>query len=272
MNITIEGLHFSYGQNPVLEEIDLSIQKGEIFAIVGPNGSGKTTLLKNISGVLTPDKGALYLNMRQIADLSTWEIARQLAMVEQDREVGFDFTVREVIAIGRIPHQSRFARENKVDKERIEEAMRVCSVDSLANRLIAEISGGERQRVFLAMALAQEPKVLLLDEPTTHLDINYQAQIMEIIRAQAIDGLTVVMALHDLNLVAQYADRAAMLDKGQLLEIGKPDEVLTEANIKRVFHTDVIVTKHPLINSFYVMPLTHKSCGGKSSSSERELL
>ncbi|MCK4246329.1 heme ABC transporter ATP-binding protein [Candidatus Bipolaricaulota bacterium] len=272
MNITIEGLHFSYGQNPVLEKIDLSIQKGEIFAIVGPNGSGKTTLLKNISGVLTPDRGAVYLNMRQIADLSTWEIARQLTMVEQDREVSFDFTVREVIAIGRIPHQSRFARENKVDKELIEEAMRVCSVDLMTNRLIAEISGGERQRVFLAMALAQEPKVLLLDEPTTHLDINYQAQIMEIIRAQAIDGLTVVMALHDLNLVAQYADRAAMLDKGQLLEIGKPDEVLTEANIKRVFHADVIVTNHPLTNSFYVMPLAHRFHGGKSRSSEHELL
>jgi len=270
MNITIEGLHFSYDGDPVLEEIGLSIEKGEIFAIVGPNGSGKTTLLKNISGVLTPDRGAVYLDMNRIVDLSTWEIARQLAMVEQDREVGFDFTVREVIAMGRIPHQSRFARENKVDKKRIEEAMRVCSMSSLANRLLTEISGGERQRVFLAMALAQEPKVLLLDEPTTHLDINYQLQIMEIVRTQAIDGLTVVMALHDLNLTAQYADRAAMLDKGHLLEIGKPHEVLTEANIKRVFHTDVIVIKHSLTNSFYVMPLPYRFDRSRSRSSEQE--
>ncbi|MCK4599988.1 heme ABC transporter ATP-binding protein [Candidatus Bipolaricaulota bacterium] len=265
MDITIKGLHFSYNGKPVLEEINLSIQKGEIFAIVGPNGSGKTTLLKNISGVLTPDAGAVYLDMKQIAGLSTREIARYLTAVEQEREVGFDFTVREVVAMGRIPHQGRFARETQKDKQKIREAMELANVTSFANRPIRELSGGEKQRTFLAMALSQEPKVLLLDEPTTHLDINYQIQIMEIVRQQTRTGLTVLMALHDLNLAAQYADRVAILHQRQPLAIGKPEEVLTEGNIKRAFQAEVIVGRNPLTNYLYIMPLAHRLRKGERS-------
>ncbi len=276
MDITIKGLHFSYNGKPVLEEISLSIQKGEIFAIVGPNGSGKTTLLKNISGVLTPDAGAVYLDMKRVTDLSTRDIARHLTAVEQEREVGFDFTVREVVAMGRIPHQGRFARETQKDKQKIREAMELANVTSFANRPIRELSGGEKQRTFLAMALSQEPKVLLLDEPTTHLDINYQIQIMEIVRQQTRTGLTVLMALHDLNLAAQYADRVALLHRGRLLAIGEPKEVLTPSNIRRAFETDVVVGHNPLTNSLYIntvpyrrkvsTPLgkVHVICGGGS--------
>jgi len=258
MDITVEGLGFSYNGKRVLQKINLTIQEEEILAIVGPNGSGKTTLLKNISGVLTPEKGAVYLDMKQVTDLSTREIARHLTAVEQERGVGFDFTVREIVAMGRIPYQGRFARETQKDKQQIREAMELANVTSFADRSIRELSGGEKQRTFLAMALSQEPKVLLLDEPTIHLDINYQIQIMEIVRQQAKTGLTVLMALHDLNQAAQYADRVALLDHGRLLAIGEPKEVLTPANIKRAFETDVVVGHNPLTNSLYINSVSYR--------------
>jgi len=276
MDITVEGLRFSYNGKPVLQKINLTIQEEEILAIVGPNGSGKTTLLKNISGVLTPEEGAVYLDMKRVTDLSTREIARHLTAVEQEREVGFDFTVREIVAMGRIPYQGRFARETKEDERRIIKAMELANVTSFANRSIRELSGGEKQRTFLAMALSQEPKVLLLDEPTIHLDINYQIQIMEIVRQQAKTGLAVLMALHDLNLAAQYADRVALVHRGRLLAIGEPKEVLTPTNIRRAFETDVVVGHNPLTNSLYIntvpyrrkvsTPLgkVHVICGGGS--------
>ncbi|HDL86263.1 MAG TPA: heme ABC transporter ATP-binding protein [Candidatus Acetothermia bacterium] len=278
MDITIERLHFSYNGKPVLQKITLNVQKGEILAIVGPNGSGKTTLLKNISGVLTPDAGVVYLDMKRVTGLSPRELSRCLTAVEQEHEVGFDFTVREVIAMGRIPYQGRFAKETTKDAQRIREAMELAHVTSFANRSIRELSGGEKQRVFLAMALAQDPRVLLLDEPTTYLDINYQLQIMKIVRQQASAGLTVLMALHDLNLAAQYADRVAILYRGRLLAIGSPVDVLTKANIKQAFHADVVVGKNSVTNSIYISTVPqrlkaptslgklHIICGGGSGA------
>jgi len=279
MKITVDGLRFSYNGSPLLDGIDLTVSKGEILAIVGPNGSGKTTLLKNISGVLTPDDGVVYLDMKQVTTLSPRGISRYLTVVEQEREVGFDFTVREVVAMGRIPHQGRFERETTKDAQQIREAMELARVTSFANRSIQELSGGEKQRVFLAMALAQNPHVLLLDEPTTYLDINYQLQIMKIVCQQATAGLAVLMAIHDLNLAAQYADRVAILHQGQLLAIGKPVDVLTEVNIKQAFQADVVVGKNSVTNSIYISTVPQKLetptslgklhiiCGGGSGAS-----
>ena len=259
MNITVDGLRFSYNNDvPLLDGIDLTIHRGEVLAIVGPNGSGKTTLLKNISGVLSPQVGTVYLDMIRLTNLSSAELARRLAVVEQEREVGFDFAVREIVALGRLPHRGRFTRETRTDRQWIERAMELADVGTFAERSIYELSGGEKQRVFLAMALAQNPRVLLLDEPTTYLDINYQIQIMEIIRQQAKAGLSIVMAIHDLNLAAQYADQVAILHQGRLLAIGKPTDVLTAANIKRVFQTDVVVSKSPVTNSVYITPVPQK--------------
>jgi iron complex transport system ATP-binding protein len=252
MEITVDGLKFSYNGSPLLDGIDLTVPKGEVLAIVGPNGSGKTTLLKNISGILSPEVGSVYLDMIRLPELSITELARHLAVVEQEHEIGFDFTVREIVALGRIPRRGRFARETRTDKEWIERAMEFANVAPFAERSIRKLSGGEKQRVFLAMALAQNPRVLLLDEPTTYLDINHQLQIMEIVRQQAAAGLTVLMAIHDLNLAAQYADRAAILHRGRLLAVGRPADVLTEANIKQAFQTDVVVGKNPVTNSIYI--------------------
>lgn len=253
MDITVRGLQFSYDEvTPILKGIDLTVCGGEVVAIVGPNGSGKTTLLKIVSGLLAPTAGTVGLGDNPTTQLSSKEIAQRLSALEQEREVGFDFTVREVVAMGRFPHQHRFARESHADRKRIGEAMRLTAVTSFADRSIHELSGGERQRVFLAMALAQEPRALLLDEPTTHLDINYQIQIMEIVRRQAAAGLTVLMSLHDLNLASQYADRIAVLHQGRLLAVGSPAGVLTEKNIKKAFHTDVTVGRNPMTNSIYI--------------------
>jgi len=253
MDITVRGLQFSYDEvTPILKGIDLIVCGGEIVAIVGPNGSGKTTFLKIVSGLLAPTAGTVSLGNKSTTQLSSRQIAKRLSALEQEREVGFDFTVREVVAMGRFPYQRRFSRESQADRKRIGEAMRHTAVTSFADRSIRELSGGERQRVFLAMALAQEPRALLLDEPTTHLDINYQIQIMEIVRRQAAAGLTVLMSLHDLNLASQYADRIALLHQGRLLAVGSPAGVLTEKNIKKAFHTDVTVGRNPMTNSIYI--------------------
>ncbi len=272
MEITVDGLKFSYNGSPLLDGIDLTVPKGEVLAIVGPNGSGKTTLLKNISGILSPEVGSVYLDMTRLPELSITELARHLAVVEQEREIGFDFTVREVVALGRIPHRGRFARETRTDKQWIGRAMELANVAPFAERSIRELSGGEKQRVFLAMALAQNPRVLLLDEPTTYLDINYQLQIMEIICQQAATGLTVLMAIHDLNLAAQYADRVAILHRGRLLAVGRPVDVLTKTNIKRAFQAEVIVGRNPLTNYLYIMPLAHRLRKGDRSEDRRIIL
>ena len=279
MDITVRGLRFSYGDaTPVLNGVDLEICDGEIVAIVGPNGSGKTTLLKLISGILTPDVGTVCLGTKRADQLSPKQIAQRLAALEQEREVGFDFAVREVVAMGRHPHQSRFARQTKTDQQQIREAMALADVTAFADRSIHELSGGERQRVFLAAALAQEPQALLLDEPTAHLDINYQIQIMEIVRQQAACGLPVLMSLHDLNLAAQYADRIAILHQGHLIAVGRSADVLTEDNIRKAFRTDVIVGRNPLTNSIYInahpprrfpknqRERVHLICGGGSGA------
>ena len=259
MEITIDGLKFSYNGSPLLDGIDLTVPKREVLAVVGPNGSGKTTLLKNVSGILAPQAGTIYLDMTRLPELSITELARHLAVVEQEREIGFDFTVREVVALGRIPHRGRFARETRTDKDSIGRAMELANVAPFAERSIRELSGGEKQRVFLAMALAQNPRVLLLDEPTTYLDINHQLQIMEIVRQQAAAGLTVLMAIHDLNLAAQYADRVAILHRGRLLAVGRPADVLTETNIKKAFETDVVVGENPVTNSIYINTIPRRT-------------
>jgi len=190
--------------------------------------------------------------MTRLPELSITELARYLAVVEQEREIGFDFTVREIVALRRLLHRGTFTRETSVDKQWITEAMELTNVAPFAERSIRELLGGEKHRVFLAMALAQDPRVLLLDAPTSYLDINHQLQIMEIICQQAAAALTVLMVIHDLNLAAQYADRVAILHQGQLLAIGGPADALTQANIKQAFQTDVVVGKNAVTNSIYI--------------------
>ncbi len=255
MRIEVRTVSFAYDdRTPALKGVQLDVQSGESVALIGPNGSGKSTLLKVASGVLRPDSGAVYLNASPLATLSARRRARHLAMVEQERPMGFDFTVREVVAMGRIPHRGRFARESRDDRRAIERAMDLADVRGLAVRSIRAVSGGERQRVFLGMALAQEPDVLLLDEPTTHLDLRHQVGFMSIVREQARAGMTVLIAIHDLTLAAQATDRIALMSEGRIVVAGAAGDVLTASNVRRVFGVDAVVGEHPELGTTYVLP------------------
>ena len=259
MRITVEGVSFSYdGQARVLESIGLEVEIGEFVALIGPNGSGKSTLRKIISGVLRPTDGSVRLGDSSIGALSVRQIAQRLAMVEQERPIGFDFTVREVVAMGRTPHRGRFARETADDRTAISRAMTLADVVDLEDRSIRAVSGGERQRVFLAMALAQEPEALLLDEPTTHLDLRHQVQFMSIVQERASEGAAVLMAIHDLTLAAQTTDRIALIHQGRIIVAGPPSDVLTRRHIKQAFDLDVVVGTHPGTSLTYLLPRVPK--------------
>jgi len=256
MHIHVEQITFAYAPGrPALRAVNLDVAGGESIALIGPNGSGKSTLLRVVSGVLSSDSGSVRLDGIPIGTLSPRQIARRLAMVEQERPMGFDFTVREVVAMGRIPHAGRFARTSRGDRHAVERALELADVRDLADRSIRAVSGGERQRVFLAMALAQEPEALLLDEPTTHLDLRHQVQFLRIVRERVREGMTVLVAIHDLTLAAQATDRIALLAEGRIVVVGSPNDVLTASNVRRTFNVDVLIEDHPQLGTRYVLPM-----------------
>lgn len=243
--ITAEGVSFAYDGAPVLDGVTLEVRRGEIVALVGPNGSGKTTLLRHLSGLLKPHRGAVYLDFQNLHSLSPRELARRLGVVEQGPSAGFDFTVWKLVELGRIPHLGRLGRFRKEDEAAVRRALALTGISGLAHRPLSTLSGGERQRAFLAVALAQEPQALLLDEPTSHLDVDHQLQIMEIIRGLAASGLAVAMAIHDLNLAAAYATRVALLHRGRIVAWGPPEETLTPANLSKAFNARFHVRRGP---------------------------
>jgi len=256
MKVEVEGLNFSYNGIGVLEGLDLTVRKGEFIGIVGPNGSGKTTLLKNIGGVLEPEGGAVYLDTEELSTIPIKEVATKVAAVQQETTVGFDFTVREIVEMGRFPHLERFERHTEGDLRAIDRAIEITDLEDFSDRCVNQLSGGEKQRVFLALALAQEPELLLLDEPTSSLDINYQIKIMETVHQLQSEDLTVITAIHDLNLAAQYADRVALLSEGKVRILGKPDKVLTRKNIEQVFGVEVEVEDSEVKGSIHIFPKT----------------
>lgn len=241
MKLRVESLSFSYEDVEALSDIDFEIDSGETVSLIGPNGSGKTTLLKLCSGLLAPESGSVYLNGTDISTLSFGEIARELAVVEQEHHVGFEFTARELIEWGRLPHRSRLQRWNSADEWAVQNAIDKTRIGSFAHRSIHELSGGEKQRVFLAMALAQEPNVLLLDEPTAHLDIKYQIEILEIVSKLADHGVAVLMAIHDLQLAARVSDRVVVLSDGKLVAQGAPGDVINSQLLNMAWDIDARV-------------------------------
>lgn len=246
-DLALHDVHFSYGgADFALAAISLLIPAGTMVGLIGPNGSGKSTLLKLITGVLSPTSGKVTVDGNDVASIKQVEVARRIAMVPQDNHLDFPFTVEQVVLMGRYPHLRRWQREGEKDRTVAAKSLEATATHHLAGRPVTSLSGGERQRVAIARALAQEPKVLLLDEPTAHLDIAHQAQILELIRRLNRErGLTVVAALHDLNLAAAYLDLLALLKDGQIIDLGPPQKVLTAENICAVYGVKVLVTRHP---------------------------
>lgn len=236
-----------FSESIVLSEISLAVNRGDFIGIIGPNASGKTTLLRTLSGVLRPLGGEVSLEGQNVHRMKRSQLAKKLAFVAQVSEIGFDFRVEDIVAMGRTPHGKRFQLLTPKDRETIRWAMEITKTGHLADRIIAELSGGEKQKVLIAQALAQEPDVLLLDEPTSYLDINHQMEIMDVLRQLNRKGLTVVMTVHDLNLAAQYCDYLLLLFAHRIHAYGRPKEVITAENIKAVYGNDVLITVHPTI-------------------------
>lgn len=279
--IEIQDLVVGYGVTPVLRGVTLKIAGGEFVGIVGPNGSGKTTLLRTVARVLRPTSGSVTVGGREVFATDAREFARAVAVVPQDTVPAFDFTALEIVLMGRSPHLGRFQFEGATDLSIAEDAMCRTGTLEFADRQFAALSGGERQRVVIARALAQEPRVILLDEPTSHLDINYQFEILNLIRHLNKErGITVLAILHDLNLAAQYCDRLVMLGGGRIMAAGTPESVLTAENVREVYGAEVWVRRHPTSGRPYViagigrkvgdeerrmferLPKVHVICGG----------
>ncbi len=251
----IEDLSVSYGKRRVLQHVTLSVESGEVLALIGPNGSGKSTLIRAVSGVLPVDGGNIRVDDRPIADLSTMERARHLAVVPQARNMPPAFTVYELILLGRTPYLGWMGRAGETDHERVRFALERTQMLPLADRMVGELSGGEQQRVLLARALAQDTPVLLLDEPTTHLDLQHREALVNLVRDLAKGrNLAVLMVLHDLNLASLYADRVSLLVAGQIQATGTPQEVLTEANLSRVYNVPVHIIPHPEYGNPLILP------------------
>jgi iron complex transport system ATP-binding protein len=240
--LAVESARYAYGRHEVIRGLTLAVGAGEMLAVAGPNGAGKSTLLGLLSGIRRPTAGRVALLGRDLASYRRREVARLIAVVPQETAVTFPFTVAEMVLMGRAPHLSGLGIEGAHDREVAERAMARTGVLPLAGRLLSELSGGERQRVVLARALAQEPRVLLLDEPTTHLDLRHAIDILELIRAlNRDDGLTVVAVLHDLTMAAAYFRRMTLLKDGAVQVDGPPRAVLDEAILARVFEVQVRV-------------------------------
>ncbi|MFW6125697.1 MAG: ABC transporter ATP-binding protein [Chloroflexota bacterium] len=243
-----------YNHVPALKDVDLLVESGETVGLLGPNGSGKTTMIKLACGVLRPSQGEVFLHGSRLDGLRRRVVAREVAVVPQQFFTPFAFTLREVVFLGRTPFLKAFADDGKRDGRAVDRAMELVGIDGLGQRYFNELSGGERQKGVLAMALAQEPSLLLMDEPTAHLDINYQVEILELVRRLNRErGITVIAAMHDLNLAALYFGRLLLLKDGTVFADGRPEEVLTEETIHKVFSASVQVMRHPSANVPHVM-------------------
>jgi len=260
--LAVKDLSFKYKERPVLEDVDLEIRKGEVIGILGPNGCGKTTLLKLLNRNLHPQEGKVLLEGTDLEGMSKRRIARHIAVVPQSNEIRFAFTVRDIVSMGRMPFLDRFQGESAEDIRIVDEAMERTNIKEFADRAINTMSGGERQRVIIARALAQRPEVILLDEPTLHLDINHQFEVLDLVHELSRkEGLTVVIVSHDLPMVVKYCDRMVLIHDHRVHAVGPPEEVLTRENMRTVFNIEAVLTYDDMLGSNCVKILG--SCSGR---------
>lgn len=249
--MTLEARQVSYSiqDQRILHEVSMQIREQQFVGLIGPNGSGKSTLLKNMYRLLKPENGTVLLNEQDIFKQSSKNIAKNLAVVSQETPVLFDFTVHDLVSMGRTPHKKLLELDQERDFQIVKDALNQTGITHLEKRSFSSLSGGEKKRVMVARALAQQAQILILDEPTNHLDIQHQLQLMDLIQTL---HLTVVAALHDLNIAAMYCDQIYVLQQGQIVCSGTPEEVLTPALLQDVFGVYADIQTHPLTGKPYL--------------------
>jgi iron complex transport system ATP-binding protein len=258
-DLLLEDASFSYAGGFALRHINLTVPGGQMAGLLGPNGSGKTTLLKLATGILVPADGDVKVGGLSLRQLSRKQIAQRIAVVPQQFNIPFAYTVEEVALLGRTPFVRGLAGEGKKDRQIAMEALEVTGMSGFRDRYFNDLSGGERQKIVLAMALAQEPALLLLDEPTAHLDICHQLEMLELLRKLNKEKqVTVVAAMHDLNLAALYCDRLVLIHEGRAIADGTPEAGMVEEILKKVYEADLIVSRNPLTGTPLVMLLGHR--------------
>lgn len=234
------------GGSFLLQKVSVSLQKGQVVGLIGPNGAGKTTLINTIAGLIKPTTGSINLMGKSLSAINLEQRAKLVSVVPQHMPYTFGFNCFDLVLMGRYPYMKRFQVENKKDRNIVIESMSLMKISSLVNKPMDNLSAGEKQRVFIARGLAQQPKVLILDEPTANLDIQFQIEVMALMRALAKDGLTIMAAIHNLSLAARFCDQIILLEKGRMVKFGTPEEVLTTTNIRRVFNVDSFVAHNLL--------------------------
>lgn len=260
VTLSLYSIRVAYNGKAVLKDVSLQIRSGEVLALVGPNGAGKTTLIRTVSGILTPTQGTVRVNERDLGELSPLERAKFMAVVPQARQLPPTFTVYQTVMLGRTPYLGWLGFPRKEDEEIVHQVLVRTQLEALAHRRIGELSGGEQQRVLLARALAQNTPILLLDEPTAHLDLHHQALILKLMQQTVQEcGLAVLLAIHDLNLVSLYADRVALLVDGRLQREGHPAQVLTKKEIERAYGIEVDLLEHPRLSAPLIIPKSNAS-------------
>jgi iron complex transport system ATP-binding protein len=257
-----------YGRR-ILDEVTVTLTPGVLTTIIGPNGSGKSTLLRVLAGVWPLTDGAVTLDGESLLQMPRREVARRLSFLPQETRCDFAFTVEEIVAMGRHPHRGRFAAENAHDREAVHDALTTCDLLHLRTRNITRLSGGERQRVALARCLAAQPDVLLLDEPTAHLDLEHTLSMLTLYRALATKGTTVVLATHDVANVARFADQVVLLHGGHVVASGSPASVLTPARVRAVFFVDTQIVTTPDGNSALIFDVPSAAPGARAQGAHR---
>ncbi|WP_257351413.1 ABC transporter ATP-binding protein [Pseudalkalibacillus decolorationis] len=249
MRLTVDRLSTQIGAQRIINDINMEIEQGAFVGVIGPNGSGKSTILKNIYRLLKPDSGVITINDEDIAKMSSREVAQKMAVVSQETAVQFDFSVKEIVFMGRSPHKGWLDPDTDTDRKIVDYALKRVGLNGYSNKSFLSLSGGEKQRVLIARAIAQQANIYILDEPTNHLDIHHQLQVMDIAKNLEI---TVLAALHDINLAAYYCDKLYVVQNGSIVASGMPEEVLTESLLMEVFRVHSNIEIHTVTGKVHV--------------------
>jgi iron complex transport system ATP-binding protein len=249
---------FRYNNHTAIDDISFTIDQSEFVGVIGPNGAGKSTLLRLLGGFLKPSEGSISFSGKNMNNYDRRELARNIATLPQQRDIPFSYTVEDFILMGRYPHAPKGFFYEKKEVEFVDDVMDTMEISHLRKRRIDNLSEGERQKVFLSQCIAQDPKVLLLDEPVSHLDIRHQTQTLDVLEKLHGEGLTIIMVLHDLNLAAEFCSRVVLISKGRIKSDGDPRIVLTFENIEESYETVVIVKENPISGKPFVVPISKK--------------